>query len=364
MEEDQDALDTGRSIPISYDRNEARYYANLIKEMEHGRAKRNVENNPAAHRVHQVLATRRELNQRYLRNQAEINRQQSREMQREDQEQRAAEDYVRQMQEYDQLQGSGAGASVMRGLPKKETATTSEEQKGGSRGIQRRRRALTQQQNRALANRLADDYNEQQNRQGNFVMGAEYNRMQQEQAALQPLRGTPMHRNTRNMQDSNEYFDLEHGLDTFQHHGYIPETIASDLDGDTLEEMTDTIQALEEAEDDENQAHLQRARRMIPMQVAANLRDRRRQAEINRQQRLENERETEEQRLARTYARQQGLTFTPRMQQEDEDRRAELEVKRIRGKTLTPSEQREYEQLQGSGAENQARALGFATYVA
>ena len=138
------------------------------------------------------------------------------------------------------------------------------------------------------------------------------------------------------MQDNNEYFDLEHALDAFGRDGAIPENIGP-ADDDTLEEMIDTVRAMEEQGDVENRPHLVRARRLMPMQVAANIRHRRRQGEINRQKSLQEGRE-----------------------ETDEERLATLKHMRWRGITFTPSEQREFDELQGSGA---IAGMGFATYL-
>jgi hypothetical protein len=163
------------------------------------------------------------------------------------------------------------------------------------------------------------------------------------------------------MQDSNENFELEDLLDAARQGQYIPDIPDDDDDrGDTEAALTEYIQDAEDEGDMENHPHLQRTRAMLGARQYLNWRHQQRLADIRRRQTLENQREKEERRMARNYARQQGMALSGLDQQEDQDREAELQVKRIKGKTLTPSEQRELRELQGSGV---IAGMGFATYL-
>jgi hypothetical protein len=79
LEEHLDAFLSGQPVPDSYDSDEEEYVAEQIQNLRTLHV--GEENNPYAMRLRQMLATRRALNERHRRRQAEITRQATLEMQ-------------------------------------------------------------------------------------------------------------------------------------------------------------------------------------------------------------------------------------------------------------------------------------------
>ena len=203
-------------------------------------------------------------------------------------------------------------------------------QEGGMLGItggiqrRRRRRALTQQQNRDGADRIAQEF---ANDQWRPVDSDEYDSIVQHQAALQPLTDSlPVERRrldsfvTRQIQDvdsvplsrirddSNLYRQIQDAVDGSQQEGPF-RVINPDTDPDPAMRPREMqfrriIQHREEAGDVENSQYLETARNRLQLQERANEAYQQRQSQINRAQSQETLREQAEEDAAEEYRRQ------------------------------------------------------------
>lgn len=182
-------------------------------------------------------------------------------------------------------------------------------QEGGMLGItggiqrRRRRRALTQQQNRDRAMEAATNYDAAQAEVGNLISDPEYDSIVQHQAALQPLTDSVVRRDSGNV-----IRQIQDAVDGSQQEGPF-RVINPDTDPDPAMRPIEMrfrrlVQQREAAADVENSQYLEPARNRLQLIERANEAYQQRQSQINRAQSRESQRESQEEQAAEDLRRQ------------------------------------------------------------